>query len=278
MNSSKNERENRLKRARSRSSFFARNKKPNPRGFLKIIILITIITLLTWYAKQGRNNPLLFDKKLVLAGSAGAIYLASVHSPGSASIILLSPPTSGDTLSLPFDSISVISASLADSGKMTIRPEPLHRITLAPLSDSTAWNPEKSPSLPSSYYTFSSGGLIRIIAPAQKARCLLAELHKLRILICNRFFTVEDTAAIDALRENIDILVYTGPAGPEIRRLRTLFRPRKVIAFSPGMPVSEKESGTTFFRPENPAFQFRIRKNAMNKIEISELQPRNSVR
>ncbi|MBD3346923.1 MAG: hypothetical protein GF401_17860 [Chitinivibrionales bacterium] len=272
MYNQREEREERLNRVRKASSFYSGNKHSSRRSLLRIVVIVTIVVLLTWYAKQGRNNPFIFEKKCILAGNSSVTWLALVRSPDYATILPLSVSSGAEGVQFPFDSISLVTLPSFSPSLSKVTPEPVQQITLGIDTIEPEGASDNSPTFATSRYTLDSGGKIRVVAGDNNVPGLLAELDKITFLICDSRFGVSDSIMLPVLKESIDILIISRAEDMEIRSLRNHFRPRKVIALPPGSYRKSSGEKSNIISPDSKHFYYQIQKNAMNKISIQKDQ------
>ena len=264
-----------------RNSLFSRHRKKYFGGsyYTRIIFLLFLIITLTWYAKQGYNNPFASRLHFQLVGSGGNTYLhcfRKVKKKKTDSFLLLLPNfNSHSQKSSPInfpETGTLITTETRKDIYSNFKTPPAHWVILdTSLSNDTL--PELPQTWPKPAFTNTIAGIkdisVNLVYPfddTQKAVSL--EYNKIKSILINNNQLLLDTTKESFFKEKFDIAIINTPSELSILKIREILRPRYLIVLPSVNTDEERQSFSNIIKPETDDFFYEIFKDSKKRLFV----------
>lgn len=259
-----------------RQALLHRRKKKFSYQAIKVIMLLALTAALTWYIRQGKNNPFEKPNHILIGGDAYACYLAL---PSDTTLVaVVSPENKLDVnavaphgpWTLLSNSLSVMTPSRTDivppvewrlweqtESKLEYPPGWPHPTSMKPseLRGNITIRKVNDPTLTVPIYEIIARDLI----------CLVVDSRTMNM----------DTSEISPFRERIDIVISTNTTDSSVLALRNHFRPRYCIALPPNSFTLRGPEYRNILCPSSDTirFEFTAKNNTVAVDTIQASRP-----
>ncbi|MBD3390897.1 MAG: hypothetical protein GF418_02535 [Chitinivibrionales bacterium] len=246
---------------------------------VRLLMLVVIVLGLTWYSRQGRNNPFAREPYIEIGANAGWCFLrcATRNAPDARESIVLLHRLAADTVSRYGPSPRTwtlftygIPAGL--DAYFTVPPvawfvfDPPDETGTAPGASGDDW-PRPVPA--GRQVTAGGADFSRVAAFGIPGQIASVDFAALKAAIVTAADFPPDSIKGSSFKETFDIVVCVGTTARQTRHIRNLLRPKHVIVLPPDQsPSGRTKRMENILRPSRAPFAYVFSRNAREKIRM----------
>lgn len=244
-------------------------RRLDPRHYARILVLLVVTGLLTWYARKGRNNPFTAPKTVSVNGDSThhlIRFAASDPALGKEIVLLLKTAGDQDTSRCdpPVTEWTLISFGAHQHSPEYFQSPPVKWFVVDPAADSNDTLPKETAGWPRPVRVGAIERRARVSirwihALDDSARMVWAELGKISVVAGRQSYARCTGHLTDMLRERADVAVFSGVSDSAALALRRCLRPLHMIAVPAGACISDSCREAGILSPRGNRFTYRFR-------------------
>ncbi len=259
---------------------FSFGKKRTGRAYkIRLLAIVLITALLTWYIRQNRNNPFLPETRIRLGAGDGIVFVQTFDKINDGfdnrAFIIAAPaferPLPPDALEAPGRLISAGDTPIPASWHSTPPQQWLHINSGAAPGAPAA--PPQWPA-PGAVDSGSTAWVSQLISERGDPLGYTFEFAKRSILVWRREMAPADAFDPGLYKEKFDMVVCIEGAPGTVRRFRELLRPRLLVAVdAQGSSVRKQWSNVHYVHPQAPIRDFTPADNGGFEAQRDSIGP-----
>jgi len=258
-----------------------RKKYPGTGHWIRVLFFFFLIIVITWYARQGYNNPFAFRPQVNLIRSKDYIYIRCFKKlkkrETDSFLLLLSNFTIKNQIK-PSDTfpetVTFITPDVRNDIYNSFAAPPSNFIILdtSLANDTIHGLPDEWPR-PS--FTNDMAGIkdiaLHYLYPFDDSlKAIYLEYNDIKVLLFNDTQMTVDTIKESFLKEKIDVVIINTTSEIPVLKLRELLRPRYLIVLPAVKTGEDIRSISNIIRPQSSDFCYKIVKDSKKRLFIKE--------
>ena len=246
---------------------------------MRVALLIAIAAALTWYSRQNRNNPFADEEHLIIAGDSACSFIRCVtrNAPQKDQALLLislrnDNATAWQKLFLDNWSLLTLDIPAQLSAPHDTIPAAWIIIGVSEIADSLLpagrdnW-PQPEPARDAAQVGGAHFNFIKAFASQQPI--LAISYGEMKLAVIKAEWYPPDSIEQSPYKEEFDIVAAIDLNHAQLQRLRTLLRPRYIIALAMQPHAAHaSESQDNILHASPAGFSFDFSRNARHKLRL----------